>query len=287
MALDFCKWPVIAGCIVGGIILISIIWCFFRCCICGYACCACCCGGCGGSRKKRENHIHTEYINAPPPVCKPPAYHESPQYAYATDRDGNVNADTLPVMPTWETTRVEVKEEVEMDYVNNDNHRKNISPSPDQGYQTSPPMQRGLTPAPDQYGQQQPQQRVLTPGPLPAPIPVSGAGQKLGFNPRGPSPGPNQYEDRGHIQGNYGLPEQQFGQPSPRQNPYDMPYQIDHPNYDAQHGRVGGTPQNNGMAGGYPSQRGPPRGRPPPQQQMYPEYEHDGSRRRQQEWTAF
>ena len=155
-------------------------------------------------------------------------------------------------MPTWESTKVEVKEEeVEMEYVNNEGYKRK-TPSPSHGgYVASQPMvapqQRGLTPAPtkmDVYTQRQqhshtPAQRVLSPGPMPAPIPINPSGQKTGFNPRGPTPGPQyqyEYEDRDPIQDNYGYqnPQQQGprwgNQPPPHQRqPYDLPYDNDAP----------------------------------------------------------
>lgn len=248
MAKNFCKYPVIVGCIIGGLIFISLIWCLIRCIMCGYACCTCCCGGCGGSRRTQNHKHQVEFVPAqPPPIYQPPAYRqEQPQYAYTTDRDGNVSGDALPAMPTWESTKVEVKEEVEMGYVNNEVYKRK-SPSPSHGgYVASPPMvtpqQRGLTPVPKEieaYSQRQ--QHSHSPGPIPAPIPINPSGQQMGFNPRGPTPGPQlqhqyEYEDRDPVLDNYGYPNpQQQGprwgnQPPPHQRqPYDLPYDNDAP----------------------------------------------------------
>ncbi|KAF8456768.1 hypothetical protein BDZ91DRAFT_524458 [Kalaharituber pfeilii] len=237
MEKNYCKYPVIAGCIIGGLIALSLLWCLIRCCMCGYACCSCCCGGCGGSRRKKSR---VEIITPPPPVYQPPPYHETPQYAYVTDRNGNVSGDSLPAMPTWEAAKVEMKEEeVELEYVNNDGHRRNLT-----------------TPAPTPFDQVPPQ-RGVTPGPMPAPIPVHASAQKLGFNPRGPSPSPHQYDDRDPIQDNYGYDQQgpRWGQPAPPQrNAYDLPYQN--------------QPQQ-----GPP--RGPPRGySPQPDHMQYPQQDY-------------
>lgn len=255
MAKDFCKYPVIVGCIIGGLIFISLLWCLIRCLMCGYACCSCCCGGCGGSRRSQKHKHEVEFVPVqPPPIYQPPAYRqEQPQFAYTTDRSGNVSGDSLPAMPTWESTKVEIKEEVEMGYVNNEEYKRK-TPSPSHGgYIASPPMvalqQKSLTPASaemDAYAQRQqhshshPTQRVLSPGPMPAPIPINPSGQKMGFNPRGPTPRPQhqyEYEDRDPIQEDYRYqnPQQQGprwgNQPPPHQRqPYDLPYDLPYDN---------------------------------------------------------
>ncbi|KAI5776652.1 hypothetical protein EDC01DRAFT_445191 [Geopyxis carbonaria] len=94
MSQNICKIPFIVGCVVGGIIIVSIIWCLARCCFCGYACCACCCGGCGGSRNKTLKYD----ISPPGPLTVPPYVHEAPQYAYFDSKSD----DALPVMPSIE-----------------------------------------------------------------------------------------------------------------------------------------------------------------------------------------
>lgn len=341
MARDFCKYPVIVGCIIGGLMFISLLWCLIRCIMCGYACCSCCCGGCGGSRRSQKHKHQVEFVPVqPPPIHQPPAYHQEPQFAYTTDRSGNVSGDSLPAMPTWESTKVEIKEEVEMEYVNNEGYKKK-TPSPTHvGYVASPPMvapqQRGLTPTPakmDAYTQRQqhshtpspPAQRVLSPGLMPAPIPINASGQKTGFNPRGPTPGPQhqyEYEDRDPIQDNYGYqnPQQQGSrwgnQPPPHQRqPYDLPYDTDAPEVvlppqlqPVQSGQQYGggsnpdyynsysppvvVPQQQG-AGGFAAYQ-PPRahGHPPQNgQNMYPVddrvYDYDDPHRRKQDpWSA-
>ncbi|KAF8424921.1 hypothetical protein EV426DRAFT_573648 [Tirmania nivea] len=344
MAKDFCKYPVIVGCIIGGLIFISLIWCVIRCLMCGYACCSCCCGGCGGSQRSQKHKHQVEFVPVqPPPIYQPPVYHqEQPQYAYTTDRSGKVSGDSLPAMPTWESTKVEVKEEVEMGYVNNEGYKRK-TPSPSHGgYVASPPMvalqQRGLTPAPkeiDAYAQRQHShtpshtpshnQRVLSPGPMPAPIPINPTGQKMGFNPCGPTPGPQrqfEYEDRDPIQDNSGYqnPQQQGprwgNQPPHQRQPYDLQYDNDapevvlppqlQPGHCGQQYGGGGNPDyynayspsevvppQQGGAGGYAAYQAPRAHGHPPQngQSMYPVddkvYDYDDPHRRKQDpWSA-
>lgn len=318
MAKDFCKYPVIVGCVIGGLILISCIWCLIRCCMCGIACCSCCCGGCGGRKTKKHRH-QVEFVPAqPPPMYQPPVYREEPQFAYTTDQNGKVNGDSLPVMPTWETMKVEVKEEVEMNYVNNDEYkRKPPSPGMGGGEYGHASQRVGLaTPTPDPYALYP--SRVLSPGPMPAPIPVNPTGQKLGFNSRGPSPGPHQYEDRDPIQANYGYHERQGprlgNHAAPPRNPYDLPYQEEPHNVmpqgqqygtNADYYNTGPEPQRIdnstgiGGSGGYaaysPSRTAPhAHGQAPPHsngQSMYPSddrpYDYDDPHRRKQDpWSA-
>ncbi|PWW77387.1 hypothetical protein C7212DRAFT_342323 [Tuber magnatum] len=98
--------PFIVICIVGGIFVFSILWCFLRCCLCGYRCCACCCGGCGGRREKKSKVD----ISPPALVTREPPAPEPPKYAYFDAH----NDDALPIMPTLEDTKhvaVEVKVE--------------------------------------------------------------------------------------------------------------------------------------------------------------------------------
>ncbi|CAG8983333.1 hypothetical protein HYALB_00007461 [Hymenoscyphus albidus] len=66
MQASYCKWPVIAIIIVGGLILFSILWCAIRCLCCGMSCCCTCfsflkccdccgcCGGCCDGKKDRK-----------------------------------------------------------------------------------------------------------------------------------------------------------------------------------------------------------------------------------------
>lgn len=91
--------PFIVICIVGGIIVFSILWCFLRCCLCGYRCCACCCGGCGGRREKKLKIDISPPV--PPPITREPPAPEPPKYAYFDAH----NDDALPIMPTLENVK--------------------------------------------------------------------------------------------------------------------------------------------------------------------------------------
>ncbi|KAG0136882.1 hypothetical protein HOY82DRAFT_548941 [Tuber indicum] len=108
MEKKYCKIPFIVICIVGGIIVLSLLWGFLRCCLCGYRCCACCCGGCGGRREKKMkadiSPLASSLVTREPPAPEPP------KYAYFDAH----NDDALPIMPTLENTEqiaVEVKVE--------------------------------------------------------------------------------------------------------------------------------------------------------------------------------
>src|SRR5579862_895062 len=117
----YTRWPAIIGCIVGGLILFSLIWCFVRCCCCGMSVCCGCLSCCGGRHSSRGSKHHDEPApdkSAPPPPpaapsgyipTQPPSY-APPQFAsFITSKDGaggkTVNEDALPEMPTWETAR--------------------------------------------------------------------------------------------------------------------------------------------------------------------------------------
>lgn len=112
--------PFIVICVVVGLIVFSILWCLFRCCLCGYQCCTCCCGGCGGcgggSRRRERRARDREHSDRGPALApativqQQPSYQEPPQYAYF-DRG---NDDALPVMPTLEKMQVSVREEHEL-----------------------------------------------------------------------------------------------------------------------------------------------------------------------------
>ncbi|KAK6355059.1 hypothetical protein TWF696_004185 [Orbilia brochopaga] len=138
MAKSWCKYPVIAACVVGGLILISITWCCYRCC-------------CRRRRRKAERSKST-FFNDPVPaymtsgttptpntnISSTGNYNSNsrnsfgggnsasapsgPQYAYFDT--GAKNNDDLPVMPSWnnaksekveDTSKVEVIELTEVD----------------------------------------------------------------------------------------------------------------------------------------------------------------------------
>ncbi|KAI1859773.1 hypothetical protein JX265_010222 [Neoarthrinium moseri] len=129
MQATYCKWPVIAVIVIGGLIIFSIVWCIVRCCCCGLSCCCeCCyclkcCGSCFGccDPPQKKKYLDDPYI---PPhhnqgqggyrteapmtaahsvphfdgaVAKP----EPPQYAeFETGK--KAGGDELPAMPSWE-----------------------------------------------------------------------------------------------------------------------------------------------------------------------------------------
>ncbi|KAI1107805.1 hypothetical protein F4804DRAFT_1138 [Jackrogersella minutella] len=124
MKASFCKWPVIAIIVIGGLILLSIVWCIARCLCCGVSCCCeccyclkCCgecCGCCDPPRGKRHKYLDEPFI--PPghaenqqyrsqapmtPNLPPPPASSAPQYAVFDD-SSKKDADALPAMPSWE-----------------------------------------------------------------------------------------------------------------------------------------------------------------------------------------
>ncbi|KFY83893.1 hypothetical protein V500_09800 [Pseudogymnoascus sp. VKM F-4518 (FW-2643)] len=145
MKATYCKWPIIAAIIVGGLIVLSVVWCIVRCCCCGMSCCcACfnclkCCGNCCGccdSPDKKHKHLdepdfppafapHSGY-KAPDPMMSGGGaagtpFSPAPSYArFETGPNGMaidpkpVNDDALPPMPSWDTAakrRISVEDE--------------------------------------------------------------------------------------------------------------------------------------------------------------------------------
>ncbi|EPS32025.1 hypothetical protein PDE_06984 [Penicillium oxalicum 114-2] len=116
MSKAYCKWPVIAGIIIGAVILISIVGCIINCLCCGYQCCKCCCGCCcpSGRRRDKQPKYYDEsapYQPPPPqnphtayqPSPAPPVYRSGSQTATfeTSSKSPAVNEDALPAMPTW------------------------------------------------------------------------------------------------------------------------------------------------------------------------------------------
>ncbi|KAK4240965.1 hypothetical protein C8A03DRAFT_41593 [Achaetomium macrosporum] len=128
MQVTYCKWPVIAVIIIGGLIIFSVIWCIIRCACCGLSCCCSCfsclkcCGNCcgccdppRGSRRKYldepyipphhgqgykpQEPMHTGFGAATIPTAS--KGQDFPQYA-EFDVGGKKNDDALPEMPSWE-----------------------------------------------------------------------------------------------------------------------------------------------------------------------------------------
>ncbi|KAM4054935.1 hypothetical protein HRG_005753 [Hirsutella rhossiliensis] len=136
MRAAFCKWPVIAVIIVGGLLLISIAWCIIRRLCCGLACCCSCfqclrccgncCGCCDAPGRKKHKYLDEPYIppdhgyQAQAPMHAPPGAQNPPQYAeFDVPRKGG--EDSLPEMPSWESgssKKVRLDDEVEMDQLN-------------------------------------------------------------------------------------------------------------------------------------------------------------------------
>ncbi|KAK3329042.1 hypothetical protein B0H66DRAFT_11328 [Apodospora peruviana] len=153
MQASFCKWPVIAIIIIGGLIIFSVVWCIIRCACCGLSCCCSCfsclkccgdcCGCCDPPRGKRSKYLDEPYIPpnqgyqktapmtpfAPAPALNhhamsptfssmPAAATIPPQYAEFDVSKKPVGEDALPAMPTWDdagSKKIAVEEAVEMD----------------------------------------------------------------------------------------------------------------------------------------------------------------------------
>ncbi|CRK41968.1 hypothetical protein BN1708_008625 [Verticillium longisporum] len=152
ISVSWCKWPVIAVIIVGGLIIFSIVWCVIRCMCCGLSCCCTCfsclkccgncCGCCDAPGDKKHKYLDESYgAHALPPgqgYKSQPAMFASaipvsnpdmtpshgvttaspPQYA-EFDVSKKRLSDALPAMPTWESAgskRISLEQEaVEMD----------------------------------------------------------------------------------------------------------------------------------------------------------------------------
>ena len=134
------RWPVIAGIVIGSLIILSVVICVARCICCGAECVCCCfkcCSGCCGSGRRDKGHqqlgsvpptpyggphgaggglpfYNQQYRSAPAPV-----YHNSNvgggnPYAQTATFEGKVHEDSLPAMPSWDTAqerRVEIVED--------------------------------------------------------------------------------------------------------------------------------------------------------------------------------
>ncbi|KAI9863928.1 MAG: hypothetical protein M1824_005966 [Vezdaea acicularis] len=106
---SYCKWPAIIGCIIGAIIVLSLLWCMIQCCCCGISCCNACCACC--KRRKKPGHKH---LDEPPPTPAapeggyrappaPPSYQsQTPQFA-TFDASTKKDPDALPAMPSMDS----------------------------------------------------------------------------------------------------------------------------------------------------------------------------------------
>ncbi|KAL8419859.1 hypothetical protein RB594_002858 [Gaeumannomyces avenae] len=150
MKFTYCKWPVIALLIVGGLIIFSVVWCLIRCLCCGLSCCcqcfSClkCCGNCcgccdppkGTPHKYLDGQHHSPNqgyrsqepmyagpvnngpLNNGPKPPAPFAVNEPPKYAEFDVSKKSGNDDALPAMPSWEGSanqKVALEETVELD----------------------------------------------------------------------------------------------------------------------------------------------------------------------------
>ncbi|KAG9232337.1 hypothetical protein BJ875DRAFT_82857 [Amylocarpus encephaloides] len=174
MQAAYCKWPVIAVIIIGGLIILSVLWCCVRCLCCGMSCCCscfsfmnCCCGGCcDGKKNAPHKHLdgndkggfsppHDQGYQAPDPMMggalpqtqglitsrDPPP----PQFAqFEIGKNGlyvepkAVSDDALPPMPSWDAAAKKHVAEEEKDAV----ELKNLDPNA----QSSLPLMTGAAP---------------------------------------------------------------------------------------------------------------------------------------------
>ncbi|KAL4922849.1 hypothetical protein BDW62DRAFT_171862 [Aspergillus aurantiobrunneus] len=180
MEKSYCKWPVIVGIIVGGVILISVIACIVNCLCCGIRCCTgCCCSCCCPSpRPKRAKYEDDPYNHQPAPMPRLPqvppvhnTYEEGFKGGYQNNQSlptyrgaqvarfdtpsnpglSKMNDDALPAMPSWDhavTRRVEDTsprpESVEMEPLNPASRPPHRTPSAPRangaGYMGPPPI---------------------------------------------------------------------------------------------------------------------------------------------------
>ena len=166
------RWPVIAVIIIGGLIIISIIWCIARCLCCGLSCCCkccyclkCCgncCGCCDTPKGHRQKYLDEPYAapnqgyrsepamtagNIAPSrtdtkSANPPQYAQFASFDTSKKEEGD---DSLPAMPTWgdsESKKVMLEEEeVELQQLN----------KPGANGQNQPPA-NGMSPSPTAGG---------------------------------------------------------------------------------------------------------------------------------------
>ncbi|KAK3112986.1 hypothetical protein LTR53_010151 [Teratosphaeriaceae sp. CCFEE 6253] len=127
MTKAYCKWPAIVGIIIGSLIVLSLLWCLFRCLCCGAECCCgclACCNTCCPSPRGGKRNRNDGYHQQPPPPQ--PGYQPYPQYQlqppplYAAaggyrgaqtatfdapspkSAAAKYNEDALPAMPSWD-----------------------------------------------------------------------------------------------------------------------------------------------------------------------------------------
>ncbi|KIW09290.1 uncharacterized protein PV09_00207 [Verruconis gallopava] len=217
MSKAYCKWPVIAGIIIGSLILLSVLVCIGRCICCGAECACCCfrcCAGCCGSRRRDRGHkqldpvaptpygsrgasglpmYNSQYRSAPPPIYQ---NNTVPQTATF---EGKVHEDSLPAMPSWENAterRVEVIEDVKQPIESHEMEK------------LSPTGQKSPTPVPGYAAPSQPASAMAIGNGPHSPYaaderdPFLQGGQSTGVTHdgyRGASPGPGQAVGYGYA----------------------------------------------------------------------------------------
>ncbi|ROT36877.1 hypothetical protein SODALDRAFT_209387 [Sodiomyces alkalinus F11] len=245
MAVDWCRWPVIAAIIVGGLIILSIVICVARCLCCGVSCCcqffSClkCCGNCCGAFDppggKRRKYLDEPY-NAPnqgykphPPMFTPaaaPVAAAPPQYA-EFDASKKGDADALPAMPTWEgagSKKVSLEEDaVELETIKKPQagqSARNIQPSPNMPLMThgtagpASPMSPEDARAPYGHGHGHVHGHGYAHG--------SSSGYMAGTG-RSPDPYADPYGQDSQVQG-YGQPGHDYDQNDPYGQPSSSAY---------------------------------------------------------------
>ncbi|KAK7226441.1 hypothetical protein V2G26_014444 [Clonostachys chloroleuca] len=122
MNANFCKYPVIAIIAVGGLIVLSILYCCARCLCLGKACCCSCCNcmkccgnccGCCDPPDSRKNKYLDEqfapqdqgYRTQPPMQPFAPVVGTTAPPQYAEFDVSKHNDDSLPQMPSWENSQ--------------------------------------------------------------------------------------------------------------------------------------------------------------------------------------
>ncbi|KKZ68183.1 hypothetical protein EMCG_06144 [[Emmonsia] crescens] len=104
MAKAYCKWPVIVGIAIGGIILVGAIWGIIACACCGYTCRAKYADE-HSAYDTQNRHLSAGYQRPPaPPVydSQRPNPAKFAQFDTAHPRT-KANDDVLPQMPTWDS----------------------------------------------------------------------------------------------------------------------------------------------------------------------------------------
>ena len=125
----------------GGLIILSVVWCIVRCCCCGLSCCCSCfnclkccgnCCGCCDTPNKKHKHLdepdfppafapHSGYKAPDPMMSGGTPFSPAPSYArFETGPNGMaidpkpINDDALPPMPSWDTAakrRISIEDE--------------------------------------------------------------------------------------------------------------------------------------------------------------------------------